>query len=85
MSILKLDGDPFDAFNADGMELQAACEIKNTISYNDEPSEAVINGELMHEESSAGIYNIGFTMTLDKAYYAMIVSAAEEARRLYGD
>lgn len=85
MSILKLDGDPFDAFNADGMELQAACEIKNTISYNDEPSEAVINGELMHEESSAGIYNIGFTMTLDKAYYAMIVSVAEEARRLYGD
>lgn len=85
VSILKVAGDPFDAFNYDGMELCAECDIKNTIAYNDEPSEAVINGELMHEESSAGIYNIGFTMELDKAYYAMIVKAAEEARRLYGD
>ena len=85
VSILKVAGDPFDAFNYDGMELCAECDIKNTIAYNDEPSEAIINGELMHEESSAGIYNIGFTMELDKAYYAMIVKAAEEARRLYGD
>lgn len=85
LSILKIDGDPFEAFNMDGMELQAETEIKNTISYNDEPTEAVIDGELMHEQSSAGIYNIGFTMTLDKAYYALIVEAAEDKIRKYGD
>ena len=84
-SILKVDGDPFDAFNLDGMELEAEAEIKNTISYNDEPTEAIIAGELMHEQSSAGIYEIGFTLSLDKAYYAMIIEAAEEKIRKYGD
>lgn len=83
--ILKAPGDPFEAFNMDGMEVEAETEIKNTVSYNDEPTEAIIDGELMHEESSAGIYNISFTMKLDKAYYAMIVEAAEDKIRRYGD
>lgn len=84
-SILKLDDDPFDAFNYDGMELSADVEIKKTIAYHDEPTSRIVEGELMHEESSAGIYDIGFTLSLDKAYYLMIVSAAEEGVRKYGD
>lgn len=85
-SILKIEGDPFDAFNFDGMEIEAEAEIKNTISYNgDLPADACIDGEWMHEESCACIYNIGFTLSLDKAYYAMVVDAIEERVAKYGD
>lgn len=85
-SILKIDGDPFEAFNFDGMEIEADAEIKNTISYNsDLPADACIDGEWMHEESCACIYNIGFTLSLDKAYYMMVVDAIEERIHKYGD
>lgn len=84
-SILKLDGDPFDAFDLDGMELEAEAEIKNTIHYNDEPTCANVEGELMYEESSAAIYNIGFTMNLDKIYHSLVVNRIEERVRKYGD
>lgn len=84
-SILKADGDPFELFDMDGMLLDADVSLKKTISYNDEPSEAYVNGELMHEESSAGIYDISFTMNLDKAYYAIITAGLTERVRKYGD
>lgn len=84
-SILHIEGDPFEAFDLDGMVLEAEAEIKNTISYNDEPTDAFVDGEPMHEESSAGIYNIGFTLNLDKAYHALIVDGIERRLAKYGD
>ena len=84
-SILKVEGDPFELFDMDGMQLEADVSLKKTISYNDEPSDAIVAGELMHEESSAGIYDIGFTMNLDKAYYSIITAGLTERVRKYGD
>lgn len=84
-SVLKITGDPFDAFDLDGMELDAEMEIKNTIHYNDEPTSAMVDGEPMYEETSAAIYDIGFTMNLDKAYHALVVTGLEERVRKYGD
>lgn len=84
-SVLKISGDPFDAFDLDGMELEAEMEIKNTIHYNDGPTSAMVDGELMYEETSAAIYDIGFTMNLDKAYHALVVTGLEERTRKYGD
>ena len=84
-AVLKVEGDPFELFDMDGMQLEADVSLKKTISYNDEPSDAYVNGELMHEESSAGIYDIGFTMNLDKAYYSIITAGLTERVRKYGD
>ena len=84
-SILKVDVDPFEAFDMDGMLLEADVSLKKTISYNDEHTEAVVEGELMSEESSAGIYDISFTMNLDKAYYAIITAGLTERVKKYGD
>lgn len=84
-AILNFDGDPFDAFDLDGMTLQADVSLKKTISYNDEHSEAIVDGELMQEESSAGIYDISFSMNLDKAYYVLITEGMLERVRKYGD
>lgn len=84
-SILKVDGDPFEAFDMDGMLLEADVSLKKTISYNDEHTEAVVDGELMSEESSAGIYDISFTMNLDKAYYSIITAGLTERVKKYGD
>lgn len=84
-SILKIGGDPFDAFDLDGMELEAEAEIKNTIHYNDEPTCANVEGEIMYEESSAAIYDIGFTMNLDKIYHSLVVTDIEERVKKYGD
>ena len=59
--------------------------MKKTISYNDEHTEAMVDGELMSEESSAGIYDISFTMNLDKAYYSIITAGLTERVKKYGD
>ena len=84
-SILNCKGDPFDEFDLDGMTLDADVSLKKTISYNDEHTEAIVDGELMQEESSAGIYDISFTMNLDKAYYCIVTDGLTERIRKYGD
>ena len=84
-SILNVKGDPFDKFDIDGMLLDAEVSLKKTISYNDEFTQAVINGELMQEESSAGIYDITFQMNLEKAYYCLVVDGLTERIRKYGE
>ena len=84
-SILNCEGDPFDEFDLDGMTLDADVSLKKTISYNDEHTEAIVDGELMQEESSAGIYDISFTMNLDKAYYCIVTDGLTERIRKYGD
>ena len=84
-SILNVDGDPFEKFDLDGMLLEAEVSLKKTISYNDGHTEAMIDGELMQEESSAGIFDISFKMNLDKAYYAIVTDGLTERIRKYGD
>ena len=74
-AILSVKGDPFEAFDILGMELEAEVSQKNSIHYNDKPSEWVApDGVIMQELSSAAIFDIGFTMKLDKFYRAFIES-----------
>lgn len=84
-SILNIQGDPFCQFDLDGMLLDADVSLKKTISYNDSHTEAIVDGELMQEESSAGIYDISFTMNLEKAYYTLVTAGLTERIRKYGD
>ena len=84
-SILNCPHEPFKDFDIDGMLLDADVSLKKTISYNDGHTEAIIDGELMQEESSAGIYDISFRMSLDKAYYIIVTDGLTERIRKYGD
>ena len=84
-SILNCDGDPFEMFDLDGMLLDADVSLKKTIAYNDDPSSCIVDGELMQEASSAGIFDIDFTMNLDKAYYTIVTDGLTERIRKYGD
>ena len=84
-AILNCEGDPFNDFDIDGMLLDADVSLKKTISYNDEHTEAIVDGELMQEESSAGIFDISFSMNLDKAYYLIVTKGLTERIHKYGD
>ena len=84
-SILKYDGDPFELFDLDGMLIDTELSLKNGISYNDEPTDAEINGQWMHEESSAGIFAMAFNMNLDKIYHSLVADGLTERVRKYGD
>lgn len=85
-AILNIEGDPYEAFNADGMLIDAELSLKSGITYNDEPTTYTApDGEIMHEDSSAAIFSLKFTMNLDKLYYSMIANHAEEGLRKYGD
>ena len=85
-AILNVEGDPFEAFNADGMLIDAEISLKNGISYIDEPTTYTApDGEVMHEESSAGIFNMSFNMNLDKLYYSLVTDGLTERIRKYGD
>lgn len=84
-AILNCEGDPFNDFDIDGMLLDADVSLKKTISYNDEHTEDIVDGELMQEESSAGIFDISFTMNLDKAYYLIVTQGLTERIQKYGD
>lgn len=84
-SLLRYTGDAFDKFNLDGMLIDAEMSLKNGISYNDSPTECEIEGEIMHEETSAGIFSMGFRMKLDGIYHSMVTAAFNERIRKYGD
>ena len=84
-SLLKYDGDPFELFDLDGMLIDTELSLKNGISYNDEHTSALVDGELMEEESSAGIFAMNFTMNLDKIYHSLVVDGLTERIRKYGD
>lgn len=84
-SILRVEGDPFEEFTLDGMTLESDVSLKKTIAYNDTPTHALVDGEEMFEESSAGIYDISFTLNLDKAYYTLIAQGLTERIKKYGD
>lgn len=61
----------FDLFT-NHMELAPDDSMKLTTHYNDDPTEAYIDGELMHEESSVALYEIPFTMNMADAYVDFI-------------
>lgn len=85
-AILNVDGDPYDAFNADGMLIDAEISLKNGISYNDGPTTYTApDGEIMHEETSAAIFDMQFNMNLDKIYYTLVVDGLTERVKKYGD
>ena len=85
-SILNVKGDPFEAFNADGMLIDAEISLKNGISYIDEPTTYTApDGEVMRELSSAGIFDMRFKMNLDKIYYTLVTDGLTERIRKYGD
>ena len=85
-SILNVEGDPFEAFDADGMLIDAEISLKNGISYIDEPTTYTApDGEVMSELSSAGIFDMSFKMNLDKIYYSLVLDGLTEKIRKYGD
>lgn len=85
-AILNVKGDPYKAFNADGMLVKAELSLKNGISYNDSPTTYTApDGEVMHEECSAAIFDMQFNMNLDKIYYTIVMEGLTERIRKYGD
>lgn len=85
-AILNVEGDPYEAFNADGMLIDAEISLKNGISYNDGPTTYTApDGEVMREDSSAGIFDMQFNMNLDKIYYTLITEGLTEKIEKYGD
>ena len=85
-SILNVEGDPFEAFDADGMLIDAEISLKNGISYIDEPTTYTApDGEIMSELTSAGIFDMQFKMNLDKIYYTLVIDGLTEKVRKYGD
>lgn len=84
-AILKLEGDAFENFSEWGMKLEAEVSDKRTVHYEDNPTDWLApDGTLMHEESSACIYDIAFCMTLDEYYKSLIEESinAERVRKL---
>lgn len=78
-AILNFDKDPFAAFDILGMELKADVSEKNTIHYEDNATEWIApDGVKMSERSSAAIFEIAFTMKLDRFYRAFIESGLDE-------
>lgn len=78
-AILNFDKDPFAAFDILGMELKADVSEKNTIHYEDNATEWIApDGVKMTERSSAAIFEIAFTMKLDRFYRAFIESGFDE-------
>ena len=84
-AIVKIEGDPFRAFDILGMELRADVSDKNTIHYEDNASEwTAPDGVKMSELSSAAIFEIAFTMKLDKFYRRFIEQGLEDKREVLG-
>lgn len=78
-AVLQLGNDPFEKFDILGMELKADVSEKNSIHYEDNPSQwTAPDGTKMKELSSAAIFPISFTMKLDKFYRAFIEADLEE-------
>ena len=74
LAIKNMGEDPYSKFCSDGVELTPEESLKLTHGWCDEPTEDIIDGELMKEKSSVAIYEIPFTLKLDDDYYYMIGS-----------
>ena len=62
---------PFDLFE-DQMNIPAEYTRKLCAIYNDDPHEDIVNGELMHEESSVALAPVDFTLNIDDDYLEAI-------------
>jgi hypothetical protein len=61
-----------------GMMMAVDISGKKTTSYNDEYHTDIVDGISMYEKSSVGIYDIPFTMTLDKFFMTLIKNQKED-------
>lgn len=74
----------FERFEND-LILDMTESCKNTVCYNDSEHFAEIDGEIMHEYSSAVIYPIEFHLRMDEIYLILIEKIRNERRRLAHD
>ena len=72
--------DIYEFFNS-GMMLDIGFSNKLTTKYNDEYHSALVDGELMEEFSSVALYDIPFTMSLDKYYLSLILELEKEKEK----
>ena len=75
--------DPYDVFNNN----MVIPDCKNGHQYNNDPHDDLIidedgNAEMMHEESSVGIFKIDFSMSLTSDYMALLAGAIEDTKRI---
>lgn len=78
VAISEMEGDPYEEFQVEGMLIPKEKSHKKTHAWRDQPHDDIIDGELMHEESSVAIYDIKFTLNLDDAYKDLIGSYLNE-------
>lgn len=83
-TLLKYSEDPFEAFRAEGMEIEADLSGKLTTRYNDEEHSDIIAGRRMHELSSVCLYDIPFSMITEDSYYQMLIDGARSERQKLG-
>ena len=95
LAIKALGEDPFEKFVLEDIDFEIdekyhKCfsideynSMKTTHAYNDWETEDIVDGELMHEESSVAIYSIPFTLKLTDDYYRELGQyLIDKARRL---
>lgn len=68
---------PFDLFE-DQMQIPSEYTRKLCAIYNDEPHDDIINGELMHEESSVALAPVDFTLNIDDDYIEAIFNETQK-------
>ena len=76
----KTGKNPYDVFS-DKMLMSMEYSGKTTTKYNDLPHQDVINGMVMYELSSVGIYDIPFTMKLSQVYAALLLKIHQEGAK----
>lgn len=69
--VREMDGDPYERFTVDGMLISADDSHKTTHAWIDYPTDDIVAGKPMHEESSVAIYEIPFSLKLDEDYYEL--------------
>lgn len=78
-----INADPYEVFNND--MVIPAC--KNGHQYNNDPHDDLIidedgNAEMMHEESSVGIFKIDFSMSLTSDYMELLKESVDAEKRI---
>ena len=81
----KMSDNPFEDFDIDGMSIPVDFSGKLTTAYNDDETEAWVDGELMKEKSSVALYAIPFSMFTEKEYAQLILTSIQERRKFIHD
>lgn len=72
--------DVFEFFS-DDMEIPSDSSKRLTSEYHDEPTKAIIDGEIMQEKSSVSLYETTFTMSMDNYYLEYLNTILEEVKK----